>query len=48
MFNKLFSKYGHVITSFAFLVVSYSANRFCFSILHDPKMPENAKKFRKF
>ncbi len=47
MLKKLFFKYGHVIRSFAFLFATISVNN-CPMFLHDPKIPESAKKFRKF
>ncbi len=48
MVKKIICRYGHLITAFAFMFVSISVNRVCAGILHDPKMPEDSKKFRKF
>ncbi len=48
MLKRLFYKYGHLITAFAFTFVSVNANRICITLLHDPKKPEAMKKFRKF
>ncbi len=47
MVKKLFIKYGHLVTSFAFLFTAISVNQ-CVLFLHDPKIPESARKFRKF
>lgn len=48
MVKKIIYRYGHIIAAFAFAFVSINANRHCVGFLHDPKMPESAKKFRKF
>lgn len=47
MLKKLFLKHGRIITSFALLFTAISVNN-CPMFLHDPKVPETAKKFRKF
>ena len=46
--KKLLLKYGNLLTAFAFIMASYGANRNCVYILHQPKLPESAKKLRKF
>lgn len=48
MLKKFVLKYGHVVTAFSFFVTSYGVNRICKTFLHDPEIPENAKKLRKF
>ncbi len=41
-------KYGHVISSFAFMVTVLSAQKNCGFMLHQPEMPDSARRFRKF
>ncbi|WP_409970124.1 cyclic lactone autoinducer peptide [Bengtsoniella intestinalis] len=41
-------KHGHILSVFALMVTTYSANRSCMLIFHQPKLPDTAKKLRKF
>lgn len=40
--------FGSVITSFAFIVATLNINTTCAWIAHQPKIPDVAKKLRKF
>ncbi|NCC15916.1 MAG: cyclic lactone autoinducer peptide [Clostridia bacterium] len=46
--KKFLAKYGHVVATFAFVMTTYVANRNCGYIFHQPKLPETAKRLRKF
>lgn len=46
--KSLINILGCNIISFALMVTSSSVNRTCVFIAHQPKLPESAKKFRKF
>lgn len=48
MLKKFVLKYGHLVTTFAFFVTTYGVGRICRTFFHDPKVPESAKKLRKF
>lgn len=48
MLKKCIQKYGTVITAFAFVIATYSANTACNYIFHQPKLPESVKSLRKF
>lgn len=41
-------KFGGVIASLALFVTAYNVNVACCFISHQPKLPEGAKKLRKF
>ena len=43
-----FKKYSGVVAAFAVVVTTFIANSTCIYILHQDKMPESAKKLRKF
>ena len=43
-----FKKYSGVVAAFAMIVTTLVANSTCIYILHQDKMPESAKKLRKF
>ncbi len=48
-FEKIVSYFlGTTITSLAFIVTAFSVNSACIYIMHQPKLPESAKKMRKF
>ncbi|WP_074463601.1 cyclic lactone autoinducer peptide [Cellulosilyticum sp. I15G10I2] len=46
--KKLMLKFGGVIASLALMVTTLNMNTNCMFIMHQPKMPKNAKKLRKF
>ncbi|MEG2429222.1 MAG: cyclic lactone autoinducer peptide [Oscillospiraceae bacterium] len=46
--KKVVKKYAGAIAGLALMVTSLNANSTCIFYLHQPKMPENAKKLRKF
>lgn len=46
--NKFLKRYGHIVSAFALVITTISANNMCFYIFHQPKLPETAKKLRKF
>ena len=46
--KKLLMKYGHILSAFALIVTTYVANRNCVLIFHQAKLPDAAKKLRKF
>lgn len=41
-------KHGATLSAFAIFVTTMNVNRTCYSILHQPEVPKNAKKLRKF
>lgn len=46
--NKFIKKYGNIVSAFALVITTISANNMCFYIFHQPKLPDTAKKLRKF
>lgn len=46
--KKFLSKYGHIVCAFALVMTTYAANRSCVYIFHQPKLPDSAKRLRKF
>lgn len=46
--KKLFLKYGGFLAAFAMVVATINANTACVFIMHQDKMPESAKRLRKF
>lgn len=44
----LFAKYGKCLAAVALMLTSISANSTCWFIMHQDKLPEKAKKLRKF
>ena len=46
--KKFMYKYGHLITSFAFIVTTMSMNKNCTFIYHQAELPETAKRLRNF
>lgn len=46
--QKLAVKYGKVIALFAIAITTLSANTACACYLHQPELPQNAGKLRKF
>lgn len=43
-----FKKYSGALAAFAMVVTTLVANSTCIYIMHQDKMPESAKKLRKF
>lgn len=41
-------KYGAMMAAFAMVITTMTANSACIFLTHQPKMPETAKKLRKF
>lgn len=41
-------KYGHILSAFALVVTTFASNRTCGFILYERKLPESAKRLRKF
>ncbi len=41
-------KYSHILSAFALIVTTFACNRSCSLILHEPNLPDSAKKLRKF
>lgn len=46
--KKFLIKHGHILSAFALIVTTCAANRSCMMIFHQPKLPDTAKKLRKF
>ena len=46
--KKFISKFGGFIACAALFITSMSVNTACFLWWHQPKLPEGAKKLRKF
>jgi len=46
--KNLYLKFSGVVAALALLVTSSMMNVTCALIMHQPKMPEGAKKLRKF
>jgi cyclic lactone autoinducer peptide len=46
--KKIVSKFGGLIANAALVVTTLSVNTACFIWWHQPKLPEGAKKLRKF
>lgn len=47
MFRKLYSRIGVLANCMALLLVIQSANSACCWIVHEPKFPKDANKFKK-
>lgn len=47
MLKKLYSKMGTIVNCLALLLVVQSANTACGWIVHQPKFPEDANKYKK-
>jgi AgrD protein len=48
MKRGLLYKWSGALTAFAVLITTWSANTACTFVTHQPKLPETAKKLRKF
>lgn len=46
--KRIFQKYGGFLAALAIVVTSMNANSACVCIMHQDKLPEDAKKLRKF
>ena len=46
--KKFISRYGSWLAAFALVVTTVTANSACIFFTHQEKMPETAKKLRKF
>ena len=46
--KKFIVKYGHILSAFALVVTTFASNRTCNYILYERKLPESAKRLRKF
>ena len=46
--KKFIVKYGHILSAFALVVTTFASNRTCYLILYERKLPESAKRLRKF
>lgn len=46
--KKFMIKYGGMFAAFALVITTMTANSTCCFCIHQPKMPETAKKLRKF
>lgn len=46
--RKIVMKYAGIFAAFALAVTTLSVNSTCLVTLHQPKLPESAKKLRKF
>ena len=47
-FSKLVTKFGGLFAALAVIIASVSANSACMWISHQPELPEDVKKLRKF
>ena len=46
--KKFIYKYASVLAALALVVTTVNANSTCYFVMHQDKMPESAKKLRKF
>ena len=46
--KKLLTKYGSILAAFALVVTTMTMNSTCIFVTHQEKLPEAAKKLRKF
>lgn len=46
--KNFFRKYGSWMAALALVVTSMNANSACIFLMHQPEIPESAKKLRKF
>jgi len=46
--KRIFTSMGTIVASFALVVTTMSVNAACLVVMHQPKLPEGAKKLRKF
>lgn len=46
--NNFIMKFGGVFAALAVVIATNSANSACFWIAHQPELPEDVKKLRKF
>lgn len=46
--GKKMYKLGNIVTSLALMVTALNVNTACVYIAHQPKLPDSAKKLRKF
>lgn len=45
--KKFICRYGHIFAAFALMFTAYGSSRCCDWLLHQPEMPESAKKYRR-
>lgn len=48
IFKRFLYSLGGIVASFAVVVTTLSANTACLYIMHQPELPDSAKKLRKF
>lgn len=46
--KKLLLKYGNILGALAIVVTTYNVNACCQFVLHQPVVPQEAKRLRKF
>lgn len=46
--KRFYSKYGHLIATLALFVAARAVNVACGHVFYQPKMPDAARKMRKF
>ncbi|WP_295219353.1 cyclic lactone autoinducer peptide [Ruminococcus sp.] len=46
--NRFMMMFGGVFAAFALMIATISANSACMWITHQPKLPDDVKKLRKF
>lgn len=46
--KKIVMKYAYLLSSLALVFTTFASNRSCTAILYEEKLPETAKKLRKF
>lgn len=46
--KRFIVKYGYILSAFALIVTTFASNRSCGFILYERKLPESAKRLRKF
>lgn len=46
--SKVWIKFGSMFAALAMVVTTFTMNSTCAFLMHQPKLPESAKKLRKF
>ncbi|MGF7060658.1 cyclic lactone autoinducer peptide [Brassicibacter mesophilus] len=46
--NRMIFKFGSTLASLALLVTALNVNTTCMMFVHQPKLPDSAKKLRQF
>lgn len=46
--KRFIEKYGKIFAAIAFMFTTYNSNSTCMYIIHQPELPKEAKRLRRF